>query len=338
MDNRQVNHPRYRELPVTRGLPHGSGWHAFGLDDELGTLNHLAPARVAAAAKLVQTGERIGLQLPLDHFKPGIGARVGLAHQLLHVGWRRNGPNAGDDLSGADGIGEAQARDDYLDRFWLQGSSQWDGLGHFRHPEHGNYNGIPDADIHAGAGARLGVDRWAAGGIIGRGVLVDLAASFERRGQTFDVASPFNFRRGDVERAAEEQGLDLRPGDVLILRTGWMRAHAAAAAGDRIRTQIVCAGLEPSDETAEFLWDGQFAAVAADNCSVESCPSPAGGYQFPLHCILLPLFGMPIGEFWDLERLAAACRRLGRYEFFFVSVPLNLTGGIGSPCQAVAVL
>jgi kynurenine formamidase len=229
------------------------------------------------------------------------------------------------------------SRDDYLDRFWLQGSSQWDAYAHFRHPVHGDYNGVDSADIHAGAGGRLGVDAWAAQGIVGRGVLIDLARSFERRSVAYDVASPFSFTVDDLERAAEEQALEFRPGDILILRTGWMRAYQAASPADFIRTNIVCAGLEPSERTAAFLWDQRFAAVAADNCSVESCPSPPGGYQFPLHCILLPLFGMPIGEFWDLEGLAAACAADGCYEFFFASVPLNLRGGIGSPAQALAI-
>jgi hypothetical protein len=72
------------------------------------------------------------------------------------------------------------------------------------------------------------------------------------------------------------------------------------------------------------------------NCSVESFPNP-GGTTLGLHFILLPLFGMPIGEFWELEALADACAEDGRYEFMFASLPVNVTGANGSPCQALAI-
>ena len=45
-----------------------------------------------------------------------------------------------------------------------------------------------------------------------------------------------------------------------------------------------------------------------------------------------------IGELFDFGPLAAACAREGRHEFLFVSVPLNLTGAVGSPANAVAIL
>jgi hypothetical protein len=47
---------------------------------------------------------------------------------------------------------------------------------------------------------------------------------------------------------------------------------------------------------------------------------------------------MAIGELFSFGPLAAACRREGRYEFLFAAVPLNVTGAVGSPANAVAVL
>jgi hypothetical protein len=41
---------------------------------------------------------------------------------------------------------------------------------------------------------------------------------------------------------------------------------------------------------------------------------------------------------FDLERLAIACRRLGRWNFFFVSCPLKVNGALGSPGNAIAIL
>ena len=47
---------------------------------------------------------------------------------------------------------------------------------------------------------------------------------------------------------------------------------------------------------------------------------------------------LPGSELFDFAPLAAACRRAGRHEFLFTGVPLNVTGAVGSPANAVAIL
>jgi hypothetical protein len=56
-----------------------------------------------------------------------------------------------------------------------------------------------------------------------------------------------------------------------------------------------------------------------------------------MHFRLIPLLGMPIGELWWLDDLAADCAEDGVYEFFFTSAPLNVPGGVGSPPNALAI-
>ncbi|HEY5625021.1 MAG TPA: cyclase family protein, partial [Dehalococcoidia bacterium] len=56
-----------------------------------------------------------------------------------------------------------------------------------------------------------------------------------------------------------------------------------------------------------------------------------------MHWRLIPLLGMPIGELWDLDALAADCADDGVYEFLFTSSPLNVPGGVGSPPNAMAI-
>lgn len=56
-----------------------------------------------------------------------------------------------------------------------------------------------------------------------------------------------------------------------------------------------------------------------------------------LHQYFLSLFGLNIGELWDLKALGAHCKKVGRYEFLLTSVPLNVPGGIGSPPNALAI-
>ena len=55
------------------------------------------------------------------------------------------------------------------------------------------------------------------------------------------------------------------------------------------------------------------------------------------HRRIIPMFGMPIGEFWDFESLADDCAKDGQYEVFLVAKPLNLPQGVGSPPNAYAI-
>lgn len=70
-----------------------------------------------------------------------------------------------------------------------------------------------------------------------------------------------------------------------------------------------------------------------------SCKSYAAplDLKWGLHPILLAGWGTPIGELFDLELLAKTCKRLKRWTFFFVSIPLNYTGAVASPPNAMAI-
>jgi kynurenine formamidase len=105
--------------------------------------------------------------------------------------------------------------------------------------------------------------------------------------------------------------------------------------GDAMAGALVFPGLGPADEMVEWLWNLHVAAVAADNPGLDAWPpTPEHGW---MHFHLLPLLGMPIGELWYLEELAADCAQDGVYEFMLTSAPLNLPGGVGSPPNALAI-
>lgn len=65
--------------------------------------------------------------------------------------------------------------------------------------------------------------------------------------------------------------------------------------------------------------------------------SDAAFDQVHLHLHLLVLFGMPIGELWDLKALSQKCKELGKYSFLLTSVPLNVPGLVASPVNALAL-
>lgn len=331
--------PAYADLPIRADLPPESSWGVWGPDDELGTLNLLSDERTLGALRHVRTGSVFNLGMPLHEPRRSPEARrSNPIHQILYVGHEHHGfqPGTGDDLSTG-----SVGRDDYLELLWLQGSTQWDGLGHFRHLEHGNYNGVPDAAIHGEEGARLGVDKWAPRGIVGRGVLADVAGWRESTGRPLDPLVPEPITADDLRATFRHQGTEVEPGDVLLLRTGWVGHYLAQDDAERERlitpAHQANAGLEGSDEVLALLWDLHVSALAADNITVEVYPTADPALAFRLHSHLLPLIGMPLGELWVLDDLAAACAADGDHAFLLVSVPLNVRGGLGSPAQAVAI-
>ncbi len=309
--------PMFDELPRLAGSGYRHSWDVWGASDQLGTLNRLTPRVVAAAAGCVRTGERIGVSLPLDEPSPPFFGRKPMAHSLYpmgDIGW-----------------------DDWLDGFYLQCSSQWDGLRHIRSTDgfYGGWQGDPSADP-----GPLGIHHWARPGIIGRGVLVDLAAGEE---DGYDAFTARRFTVADIEAALAAQGVGIRRGDILCVRTGWMDKYLALGPQARAELAVAlvnpreytCAGLSGSEEISRFLWDSGAAAVAADNPAVETVPADLSiGF---LHGRLIPSLGFAIGELFDFSALAAACHADRRYDFLFTSVPLNVTGGVGSPANAVAV-
>lgn len=86
----------------------------------------------------------------------------------------------------------------------------------------------------------------------------------------------------------------------------------------------------------KWIWESEFAAVAGDMIAFEAFPFQST--DFWMHEWLLAGWGIPIGELFDLERLAGECRRLGKWTFFFSSVPLKVPGGVASPPNGVAIL
>src|SRR3954462_15709600 len=125
--------PPYSQLPTFEKTGERHAWGAFGEGDQLGTINLLTPERVLAASKLVRKGSVINLSLPLDFPKT-------LYHGETRSGYtHRMTTNRG-------------GRDDVLDNFAMQGSSQWDGLRHVRYRESGSGGGRKDKALE-GKGA-----------------------------------------------------------------------------------------------------------------------------------------------------------------------------------------
>lgn len=326
----------YSELLARKDAPPGSSWGLFGPDDDMGTVNFLTPERTVAARDCIRRGASFNLDCALQTFDPPTSHyRECVQHHIMS--------------------GHPNHRDDWLDSFYLQSGTQIDGLRHVRHAVHGFYNGTPDDSVRVGS-ARLGVGRWADHGMAGRGLLLDVERYLKERGQSLDHRNSEPIDVALLDAVAKAQNVRPRPGDILMLRTGWLRFYLEELTPEDRRDQsnaIHSAGLLQSRDTLAWLWDHQIAVCAADNPGLECIPpqpsSPfaaevAGLPEIPsefwarlMHPQMIAMLGLVIGELWNLEALSADCAQDGVWESFVCIKPLNLIGGVGSPANAVAI-
>ncbi|ETA04654.1 MULTISPECIES: cyclase family protein [Gordonia] len=322
--------PAYDDLPFLDGMKIRSAWGHYGATDALGALNLITPDVVRAAADLVHSGERFVLSMPLSLPDPPFFGREPLKHESFTT--------------------YPDVTDDRLDNFYPQSGSQWDALGHHGYPaERGYYNGRTEADVLEKG--ELGIDGPASRGIVTRGVLLDVPRHLEKTGQAYGPEKRFEISADLLAEIAAAQGVELRAGDILCVRTGWVGYYKgldAAARRDLAeashRLAFETAGLGPAEGIARLVWETGTVAVAVDNPGVEPFPPPMVLEPQPgpdtenlVHTHLLTALGVHLGEFFDLDALAEACAADGRYDFLLTSAPLWVDGGIGSPPNAIAI-
>lgn len=143
----------------------------------------------------------------------------------------------------------------------------------------------------------------------------------------------------EIKACAKAQGVEFQYGDILIIRYGWTEAYHKMNEAERAKfldvSQHAFVGLQASEESLDFIHDNYFAAVAGDAPSFEKWPF--NRKEVVLHDYLLPRWGCPIGELWDLEALSETCKRLNRYTFLLTSSPANVSGGVGTHPNALAL-
>lgn len=267
--------------------------------------------------------------------------------------------------------GEGKSWDDEIS-FNTQISSQWDSFCHYQHQHTGlAYNGFnPSRNSLAKDALEKNpmptLEHWhERGGLAGRGILLDYKGYCDDINKSFDPMDGSSISIDDLEACATHFGVEFRPGDVLLVRTGYTEAvDTMTANGTTDQASGKSSGLENSVQIARWLWNKRFAAVASDAVALETMPpkkvdgsvgllqdlgtfiEAAFGpfhdtantcHASVLHPYMLSCFGMPIGEMWDLKELARYCRDKQRYSFMITSVPLNMPGLIGSPPNAMAI-
>jgi kynurenine formamidase len=310
--------PKFDQLPVRKDAPPESSWGVFE-DEALGCLNFLTPDGVVEAARLVQSGKVFRLDTKIGHLTPPLFGRAAMKHEVIPLG-----PMAHDDIV----------------QFNTQESSQWDGLAHVGHGRHGAfYNGVKVEEIRNQANARLSIHHWA-DRFVGRGVLIDAYGFRMAKGRAVNPLERDAYTADELKEALAAQGTTLKPGSVLLVRTGWMEAYERCTPEQKQAMapfeKLKSIGVDPSRDLVAWLWDNRVAAIATDSPGVEPLPMQLGDEGL-LHYRALPLLGLPLGELFVLAPLAEDCARDRRYEFMLVSAPLPVQGGIASPPNAIVI-
>lgn len=315
--------PSFSELPVKKGAPEDSSWGVFGDDDELGCLNFLTTDAIVEAARLVQKGKVFRLDTRINYAKPPLFNRNPAKHTILSF-----------EQYGLLG------HDDSIDNYNTQEGSQWDGLAHIGHIRHkAFYNGVRDSEIKDGPGGKLSIHKWA-DRVVGRGVLIDVCKYRNEQKRPINALTNDRYTLKDIQDALKAQAKNLKPGSILLIRTGWMQAYERASDAQKKAMApleaLKSCGIEDTREMVAWFWDNRVAAVGTDCPAVEPWPWDFRD-EGALHYRTLSLLGLPIGEQFVLDPLAEDCAADGRYEFMMVSVPMNLEGGIATPPNAVAI-
>ncbi|KAK3326137.1 putative cyclase-domain-containing protein [Apodospora peruviana] len=330
--------PDFDNLPKVDGQPQGCAWGVFDKDgkkDVLGTLNFLTPPIVAAAASEVKDGVSISLNWPLNGIKFPFPFRKAPVHRAATL------REAGMDMDGWDDELEINT----------QFSSQWDSLCHVTHKSGCTYNGHKPTkeglECQSTADNMLPtIDRWHNRGcVVGRGVLIDFKTYIEETtGAAFDALDGHRITVEEIEKVAKFQGVEFKHGDILIVRTGYTEILEAPTDDMFAKfSKSTLAGVHGTVDTARWIWNKRFAAVAGDAHAFEAIPpaAPDGtaglDNELVLHNYFLTMFGLPIGELWDLKELGAYAKKTGRYSFMLTSAPLNHPGLVASPPNAVAI-
>lgn len=297
-----------------------SNWGRWGPDDQLGTLNFVTPEVRQRAAGVVRDGVTVSLAMEMRTVPPHLGP---VQRFMMLTG---QGLGEEDRLPGLFRGARMSAHTEFV-AFAFHGPhiTHLDAFSHISW-DRKLYNGAPAAHVTSWDGATTGAVTAMADGIFTRGVLVDVP---RLRGVEWLEESEGVFPE-DLEAAEAELGFTIGEGDAVILRTGYRRRVAVHGEMEHVK--------KPGWHAACMPWfHARNVALIGTDVACDVGPSGYRSIAVPVHVIALRAMGMPILDECDLEPVAEAAARLGRWEFLLTMAPLRLQGGTGSPVNPVAV-
>lgn len=300
-------------------------WRRWGPDDQIGALNFLTSAEILRGArairqgKVITCGEVIGSPTG-DPIFPGRTQPQ-----------RANTQDFGDYQSGKKNPlpGGIQYADDQITMF-LQGSTQYDALGHVWYDDQ-LWNGYAASETVGGM-KKASILPIAERGVVGRGVLLDMAAY---RGK-FALEKGDTLNLEDLIGAAKKQGVTIEKHDILCLRIGFLQLlHKQGP--EEFYANFNEPGLIYSPELVDWFHTMEIPALCTDTISNEMDFDPETGMQVTLHCALMRNLGVLFNEICNFEALAKDCHEDGQWDFLYVGAPLKVHQGTGAPLNVVAI-
>jgi kynurenine formamidase len=287
-------------------------WGRWGPEDERGTLNLITPELVRHAASLVRTGKTYSLALPVRSTGVPLIPYRGTPMRMTLL-------NQADDDFGTPGVG---ANEDML-MLPSHNGTHMDALCHVHH-DGVLYNDLPAGTMKTLGGAtRCGIER--VGCLVGRAVLLDVCALHG----VDALEPPYLVTSEDLESCAHRQGVELRGGDIILVRTGWLgRFMANGSSSPEMLSNQPGLGLD----ACTLIRDLDIAAVGSDNSAVEAIPFDQDRF-LGVHVELLVKLGVYLLEHLMLDQLAAD----EIYESLLVVAPLSVVGATGSPINPIAL-
>jgi kynurenine formamidase len=325
MQDRPSREPRSASLLHDLLAGHPLNWGRWGEDDEVGSLNFLGPSEVLRGVAAVRAGRVFTLGTPLarpagDPVWPGrpTGRRYAVQDKSTYDA----------------GLARSEAGDEFADDVLflsLHGTTHTDALGHVWYDD-ALYNGYPARSTTARL-TRDSVLPLAERGIVGRGVLVDLARATGKeslgRGEPVELS--------DLLAAARRQRLEIEKRDILLLRTGWLALHERDPA-EFAREPFAEPGLVHSRALVDWFHEREIPALGTDTLGNELTLHPGHGDISALHAALMRNLGIVFTEMLRLEELAAACAEADQWTFLYAAAPLKVVAGSAAPTNPVVVM
>jgi kynurenine formamidase len=184
----------------------------------------------------------------------------------------------------------------------------------------------------SGVGAHLDIAHYPNELLVNRGVLLDVARFVNR--SSAPLADTVGITGEMLSQTARHQGVRLRRGDTVLIRTGWGQFFASSP-----QTYAGANSAGVGVDGAKFLIRSGARVVGNDTLTFEFRPPVVNPGTpdfevFPVHMLVIADNGINIIENFNLEEIAAA----GEYEFALVVPPLKVRGGTGSALRSFALV
>jgi kynurenine formamidase len=209
------------------------------------------------------------------------------------------------------------------------GAPTIDAIGHIGRDLklHGGVDAVAATATPGGITNNLGIESFPADLMVNRCVLLDVARHLEG-GRPDPLASAVEITAAHLDQTMKAQGVEVRPGDSLLIRTGWGRYFGTDNArflGEK--------SPGPGQDAARWIIDKKVRLAGDDTATFERRPAAYGKELFSVHMMLLADNGIYIVENANLEPLADA----KVYVAMLVLTPLRIQGATGSPLRAIAI-